>query len=43
MSKSTTGSRTDREVTLKDVIARLAAIEDIVRPLQPLNDPINTL
>jgi hypothetical protein len=43
MSKSMAGSGTDKEVTLKDVITRLAAIEDIVRPLQPLHDQVTTL
>jgi hypothetical protein len=33
MSKSTTGLGTDMEVMLKDVVTRLAAIEDIVWPL----------
>jgi hypothetical protein len=43
MSKSMAGSGTDKEVTLKDVITHLAAIEDIVRPLQPLHDQVTTL
>jgi hypothetical protein len=43
MSESTAGSGTDREVTLKDVVARLAAIEDIVQPLEPLHDQVNKL
>jgi hypothetical protein len=41
--KSTAGSGSDKEVTLKDVVARLATIEDIVQPLQPLHDQVTTL
>jgi hypothetical protein len=43
MSKTTAGSGTDKDVTLKDVIARLAAIEEIARPLEPLHDQVATL
>jgi hypothetical protein len=43
MSKSTASSGTDKEVTLKDDVTRLAAIEDIVRPLQPLHDQVTAL
>jgi hypothetical protein len=37
-----TGSE-DKEVTLKDVVMRLAAIEGIVRPLQPLREQVTLL
>jgi hypothetical protein len=37
-----TGSE-DKEVTLKDVVMRLAAIEEIVRPLQPLRKQVTLL
>jgi hypothetical protein len=43
MSKTNAGCVTNKEVTLKDVIARLAAIEDIILPLQPLHDQVTTL
>jgi hypothetical protein len=43
MSKSTTSSGTDKEVMLKDVVVRLATIEDIVRPLQPMHEQVSTL
>jgi hypothetical protein len=39
----TAGSGTDKEVYLKDVVARLAATEEIVRPLQLLPDQFTTL
>jgi hypothetical protein len=39
MSKSTTaGSGPDKEASLKDVVACLTAIEEIIRPLQLLTD-----
>jgi hypothetical protein len=43
MSKSTTSSGTDKEVMLKDVVVRLATIEDIIRPLQPMHEQVSTL
>ncbi|KAG8080707.1 hypothetical protein GUJ93_ZPchr0007g3291 [Zizania palustris] len=37
------GSGSDEGVTLADVVERLKAIEDIVMPLQPIPDALNTL
>ncbi|KAG8048615.1 hypothetical protein GUJ93_ZPchr0009g1322 [Zizania palustris] len=37
------GSGSDEGVTLADVVQRLKAIEDIVRPLQPIPDTLNAL
>ncbi|KAG8051835.1 hypothetical protein GUJ93_ZPchr0001g29344 [Zizania palustris] len=37
------GSSSDEVVTLADVVQRLKAIEDIVRPLQPIADALNAL
>jgi hypothetical protein len=43
MSKTNVSCVTNKEVILKDVIAHLTAIEDIVLPLQPLHDQVTTL
>ncbi|KAG8083632.1 hypothetical protein GUJ93_ZPchr0016g2528 [Zizania palustris] len=40
---SRVGSGSDEGVTLADVVQRLKAIEDIVRPLQPIPDALNAL
>jgi hypothetical protein len=43
-STSVVGSGSgDKEVTLKDVVMRLAGIEEIVRPLQPLHEQVPLL
>jgi hypothetical protein len=43
MSKTNVSCVTNKKVILKDVIAHLTAIEDIVLPLQPLHDQVTTL
>jgi hypothetical protein len=42
-SGSGKGTNDEPEVTLKDVVVHLTAIESIVRPLQPLRDQVPEL